>query len=101
MAIGTIRLPWARDGRRRRAALVLVVAPALIVALAACGDDEDEGNSSAASNGESSEELSGSIRIDGSSTVYPFAQAAAELFNEEQSGVQITVGQSGTGGGDA
>ena len=46
-----------------------------------------------------SEELSGSIRIDGSSTVYPFAQAAAELFNEEQSGVQITVGQSGTGGG--
>ena len=31
MAMGPIRLPWARDGRRRRAALVLVVAPALIV----------------------------------------------------------------------
>ena len=56
----------------------------------------------AASGEESSgggEELSGSIRIDGSSTVFPFAQAAAELFNEEQPNVKINVGQSGTGGG--
>ncbi|HVE67613.1 MAG TPA: PstS family phosphate ABC transporter substrate-binding protein, partial [Solirubrobacteraceae bacterium] len=35
----------------------------------------------------------------GSSTVFPVAQAAAELFNEENPDVQITVGQSGTGGG--
>ena len=45
------------------------------------------------------EELSGTIRIDGSSTVFPFAEAAGELFNEEQPNVQVTVGQSGTGGG--
>ncbi len=31
--------------------------------------------------------------------MFPFAQAAAELFNEEQPNVQISVGQSGTGGG--
>jgi phosphate transport system substrate-binding protein len=71
----------------------------LAFVVAACGDDDEEGNGGAASSGESSEELSGAIRIDGSSTVFPFAQAAAELFNEEQPSVQITVGQSGTGGG--
>ena len=30
---------------------------------------------------------------------FPFAEAAAELFNEENPDVRITVGQSGTGGG--
>jgi phosphate transport system substrate-binding protein len=68
--------------------------------VAGCGDDEDEGSGAAASSEESSSEsLSGTIRIDGSSTVFPFAEAAGELFNEENSDVQITVGQSGTGGG--
>lgn len=43
--------------------------------------------------------LSGQIAIDGSSTVFPFAQAAAEEFKAENGGVQITVGESGTGGG--
>ena len=57
------------------------------------------GGSSAAGGGENNEELSGTIRIDGSSTVFPFAEAAGELFNEEQPNVQVTVGQSGTGGG--
>ncbi len=54
---------------------------------------------SAAAARSSSEELTGTIRIDGSSTVFPFAEAAGELFNEEQPGVQVTVGESGTGGG--
>ena len=85
--------------RIERLLLVLAMVASLAFAVAACGDDEDDGGNSAASGGESSEELSGTIRIDGSSTVFPFAQAAAELFNEEQPGVQITVGQSGTGGG--
>ena len=49
--------------------------------------------------GATDEELTGTIRIDGSSTVFPFAEAAGELFNEEQPNVQVTVGQSGTGGG--
>ena len=44
-------------------------------------------------------DLSGKITIDGSSTVGPFAEAAAELFNEENPDVQVTVGVSGTGGG--
>ncbi|HZN21146.1 MAG TPA: PstS family phosphate ABC transporter substrate-binding protein [Gaiellaceae bacterium] len=46
------------------------------------------------------ENLSGSISADGSSTVGPYAQAAAELFAKAgASKVKITVGISGTGGG--
>lgn len=44
-------------------------------------------------------ELSGSIRVDGSSTVYPITEAIAEEFRLEQPKVNITVGVSGTGGG--
>jgi phosphate transport system substrate-binding protein len=77
--------------------LVLGSAAVLALGIAACGgdDDDDDGGSS----GSSSEEVSGTIRIDGSSTVQPFAQAAAELFAEENPDVDITVGAAGTGGG--
>ncbi|MDG2101852.1 MAG: PstS family phosphate ABC transporter substrate-binding protein [Dehalococcoidia bacterium] len=44
-------------------------------------------------------ELTGTIEIDGSSTVFPISVAAAEIFREEYSKVQIPVGISGTGGG--
>ena len=40
-----------------------------------------------------------SIKVDGSSTVYPISEAVAEAFREEQPGIRVTVGQSGTGGG--
>jgi len=83
----------------KRLLAMLAMAASLAFVVAACGDDDD-GDGGAASGGESSgEELSGTIRIDGSSTVFPFAEAAAELFNEENPDVRITVGQSGTGGG--
>lgn len=40
------------------------------------------------------------VSIDGSSTVYPITEAAAEAFGKEKKGqVQVTVGISGTGGG--
>lgn len=39
------------------------------------------------------------IQIDGSSTVYPITEAMAEEFMAENSGTEITVGVSGTGGG--
>ncbi len=70
------------------AALVLI---ALGLFLAACGDD----NKSSGGSGN----LSGSIKIDGSSTVGPLSEAAAELFREENPDVRVTVGISGTGGG--
>lgn len=43
--------------------------------------------------------LSGEVLADGSSTVGPFTEAAAELFMEGEPGVRVTVGISGTGGG--
>lgn len=46
-----------------------------------------------------SDEVSGNIEIDGSSTVAPLSEAAAELFMSEYPGVQVSVGTSGTGGG--
>jgi phosphate transport system substrate-binding protein len=67
----------------------------LALGVAACGDDDDDGGSANASSGD----LSGTIKIDGSSTVAPFTEAAAENFQGENPGVKITVGTSGTGGG--
>ncbi len=84
--------------RKNRLLLALAVSGALACGVAACGDD-DENAASGATGGESSGELAGKIAIDGSSTVAPFAEAAAELFNEEHPDVQVTVGTSGTGGG--
>jgi len=41
------------------------------------------------------------IRIDGSSTVYPITNAVAEEFEKQDSGIDIQVAVSGTGGGFA
>jgi phosphate transport system substrate-binding protein len=88
---------WNRRGglarRSIRPALVPVTAVALALGLAACGG----GDAGTASSG--SAQLSGTIKVDGSSTVYPLTEAAAELFREQNAGVQVPVGQSGTGGG--
>jgi phosphate transport system substrate-binding protein len=43
--------------------------------------------------------IRGTINADGSSTVAPFAQAAAESFERKYSGANVLVGVSGTGGG--
>jgi phosphate transport system substrate-binding protein len=65
------------------------------LAVAGCGDDDDDADTTGAGG----EELSGNIVIDGSSTVAPLSEAAAELFQQENPGVRGTVGTSGTGGG--
>ncbi|MEX1255440.1 MAG: PstS family phosphate ABC transporter substrate-binding protein, partial [Dehalococcoidia bacterium] len=68
-----------------------------------CDDDEDGGDPTATVAGEEptepSSDLSGSIEGDGSSTVYPITEAVQEEFLAENSGVDILVGISGTGGG--
>ena len=64
----------------------------MLVALAACGRGEQRvGNAGSTANA--------LIRMDGSSTVFPIAQAVAEEFQREHPGVRVTVGISGTGGG--
>lgn len=65
-------------------------AAAAVIALAACGGEGQQGP------GASSEQIS----VDGSSTVFPLTEAAAEAFGNTQRGAaRITVGESGTGGG--
>jgi phosphate transport system substrate-binding protein len=43
--------------------------------------------------------MQGSVRVDGSSTVYPITEAVAEEFRNAEPDVRVTVGFSGTGGG--
>ena len=66
----------------------------LAVGVAACGDDDESGD-----GGDSASGLSGTIRIDGSSTVAPLTSIAAEEFQGENPDVSVTVGTSGTSGG--
>ncbi|MGH3647817.1 MAG: PstS family phosphate ABC transporter substrate-binding protein [Micromonosporaceae bacterium] len=57
------------------------------------------GCSSNPAGGGEGKELSGAVKIDGSSTVAPLSEAAAELYSDEQPQVKVGVGTSGTGGG--
>jgi len=74
--------------------LALAATGVLALGAAACGSD-----SKSSSGGGGGKDVSGSIKIDGSSTVGPFAQAAAEAFQGENPNVKVSVGTSGTGGG--
>jgi len=83
-----------------RFSAVVVACGALAFGVVACGDDEDEGTAGGTDTAASvSEDLSGSVRIDGSSTVQPVAEAAVELFAAEAPNVDISVGGVGTGDG--
>ncbi|MDE2765451.1 MAG: PstS family phosphate ABC transporter substrate-binding protein [Chloroflexota bacterium] len=71
--------------RPRRPALIALVA--LGAMLASCGSDP------------ASPSLSGTIEVDGSSTVFPITEAVAEEFRKVHPRVQVNVAVSGTGGG--
>jgi phosphate transport system substrate-binding protein len=55
--------------------------------------------SPATSTEPSAADLSGSVEVDGSSTVYPITEAVAEDFQKANGGVQVTAKFAGTGGG--
>ena len=71
--------------------MIAVVAGALAVGVTACGSSSDSSSSTSS--------VSGAVAVDGSSTVFPFAQASAEGFQSENPDAKVTVGESGTGGG--
>ncbi len=60
-----------------------VATAAMLVGIVGCGGGAD----------------TATIRIDGSSTVFPITEAVAEEFQRAHSDVRVTVGISGTGGG--
>src|SRR5687768_18594317 len=90
---------------RRLGALAVVAA----VAIGACSGGA--GTSAAPTTGGTSDappttagsqvpaNLSGTVTIDGSSTVYPITEAVAEEFQLANTGVQVPTSLSGTGGG--
>ncbi len=87
---------------KRLGALALVAA----VALGACSSPGATTAPTTATSGEPSApasdvpaNLSGTVTIDGSSTVYPITEAVAEEFQIANTGVQVPVAFSGTGGG--
>jgi phosphate transport system substrate-binding protein len=70
--------------------IALTALTALSLFAVACGGGDDDGDASG---------VSGSVAIDGSSTVFPVTEAVAEEFRAVEPGVRVTVGVSGTGGG--
>ncbi|MBZ3908365.1 MULTISPECIES: PstS family phosphate ABC transporter substrate-binding protein [Streptomyces] len=78
----------------RRARVPLAVTAAVMLAASACGGAE-AGSSGSGDGGR----LAGTIKVDGSSTVAPLSTVAAQLFQTANTGVKVTVGTSGTGGG--
>ena len=105
--LGAIELMAGRivAGRNRIWLLTAVLAMFSVVA-AACGSSDSPTATPTQSGSVSNPtatpvaKLSGTIEVDGSSTVFPITQAVAEEFRAAgNNGVQVVVGVSGTGGG--
>jgi phosphate transport system substrate-binding protein len=71
----------------------------LIVALVAAGCGRPKASSTTSTPTGVGSNLQGSITADGSSTVGPLMQLAAEGFGKFNPGVSVSVGVAGTGGG--
>jgi ABC-type phosphate transport system substrate-binding protein len=102
MAISMTHL--RRGGTRHSMAVALLAMLGCCVAVLAggCNRSQDaasggDGATTVTSSGGGN--LSGEVRVDGSSTVFPLSEAYAEEFMRANPGVKVTVGSSGTGGG--
>ncbi len=73
--------------------IVLIFMVSLIAV--SCENKKDKGKS----EGKETTELTGPVKIDGSSTVFPVTEAVAEEFRNVHPKVRVTIGISGTGGG--
>lgn len=82
---------------------LLAVAALMVFSLIGCAPKAETtatGETTAAEGQtEATAVLEGEVLIDGSSTVFPLAEAVAEEFGKENPDVRVTVGVSGTGGG--
>ncbi len=73
----------------------IILGVAIIFGLVSCGGNTEQADKKIGEE----KVLSGNIKIDGSSTVYPITEAIAEEFRAVAPEVKVTVGVSGTGGG--
>jgi phosphate transport system substrate-binding protein len=83
-------------GSNAAAMLLVALAP---FALAACQSKPQSQSESHSQSQSQTQTASGTIKIDGSSTVFPITEAVAEEFQAANPGTRVTVGISGTGGG--
>lgn len=89
-----------RSSARRLGGMTVVAA----LLLAACGGSGATSTpasaaTQAATAAPETVALSGSVNVDGSSTVYPITEAVAEEFQKANPGVKVTIAFAGTGGG--
>ncbi len=87
---------------RIRGLVLVLLALLLALPAAGCGRDRPAAETAQETTDTGAfpeEDLSGTVRADGSSTVAPLVSLAAERFRTEEPGVKVTVGISGTGGG--
>ncbi|RMF68332.1 MAG: PstS family phosphate ABC transporter substrate-binding protein, partial [Cyanobacteria bacterium J069] len=91
--------------RSKRSAAFAALTAATLGLAVACGGTTTTGGgtttaeSPAAGGTTPASDLTGSVLVDGSSTVFPISEAMAEEFMKANPGVRVTVGVSGTGGG--
>jgi phosphate transport system substrate-binding protein len=72
----------------------------LIGLVSSCESGQNSNSGTTGSPGvTSNSQASGKVNVDGSSTVFPVSEAMAEEFQKANSGVEVSVGESGTGGG--
>ncbi|WP_245954278.1 PstS family phosphate ABC transporter substrate-binding protein [Paenibacillus flagellatus] len=95
-----------------RKGTIVMSSAVLALTLAACGQ-KDDGKTSAGGTTNTpapaetkkedpkpaEQKLSGEIKIDGSSTVFPISSAVAEEFMKKYKDVKVSVGESGSGNG--
>ena len=78
---------------------LFALAAVVALAAAACGDDDDSSDSATAPTQATQEDITGNVSISGSSTVEPISVRVAELFENAEPGVDVTVDGPGTGDG--
>ena len=83
----------------RKTFMTILAIGGIGAALAACGGGRSGDSTAASTAANADTSLSGSVVIDGSSTVAPLATLTAERFKASAPNVNVTVGTSGTGGG--
>jgi phosphate transport system substrate-binding protein len=89
-----------RMGKRRKWFVALAAVSSLSLVAAACGDDDDGGGETGGATGETTEDVTGSLNISGSSTVEPITSLVSEKFRSENPGVSnIAVDGPGTSDG--
>lgn len=82
-----------------RKAGILSILSLSVLAMTACGAKTDTAQNTSGEGSATETSLSGEVKIDGSSTVFPITEAVAEEFLGTNPDVRVPVGVSGTGGG--